>query len=116
MYKSEGDIMICSDLNARSGPQQDFILNDEIDHVPLYDYYNIDNFSMSRQSEDSTIDARSRILNEICIGNQLRILNSRCFGDIFGQYTAAFTYYYDPAILQNKLTPLPIFRDLALRK
>ena len=30
--------------------------------------------------------------------------------------TAAFTYYYDPAILQNKLTPLSIFRDLALRK
>ena len=27
-----------------------------------------------------------------------------------------FTYYYDPAILQNKLTPLSIFRDLALRK
>ena len=31
-------------------------------------------------------------------------------------YTAAFTYYYDPAILRNKLTPLSIFRDLALRK
>ena len=31
-------------------------------------------------------------------------------------YTAAFTYYYDSAILRNKLTPLSIFRDLALRK
>ena len=30
-------------------------------------------------------------------------------------YTAAFTYYYDPVILQNKLTHLSIFRDLALR-
>ena len=30
--------------------------------------------------------------------------------------TAAFSYYYDPVILQNKLTPLSIFRDLALRK
>ena len=30
--------------------------------------------------------------------------------------TAAFTYYYGPAILQNKLTPLSIFRDPALRK
>ena len=29
---------------------------------------------------------------------------------------AAFTYYYDPVILQNKLTPLSIFRELALRK
>ena len=31
-------------------------------------------------------------------------------------YTAAFTYYYDPAISRNKFTPLSIFRDLALRK
>ena len=31
-------------------------------------------------------------------------------------FTAAYTYYYDTAILQNKLTPLSIFRDLALRK
>ena len=30
--------------------------------------------------------------------------------------TAAFNYYYDPVILQNKLTPLSIFRELALRK
>ena len=30
-------------------------------------------------------------------------------------YKAAFTYY-DPAILQNKLTSLSIFGDLALRK
>ena len=30
--------------------------------------------------------------------------------------TAAFTYYYDPVIFRNKLTPLSIFRDLALRK
>ena len=30
--------------------------------------------------------------------------------------TDAFTYYYDPAMLRNKLTPLSIFRDLALRK
>ena len=30
-------------------------------------------------------------------------------------YTAAFTYYYGPVILRNKLTPLSIFRDIALR-
>ena len=31
-------------------------------------------------------------------------------------YTAPFTYYYDPAILRNKLRPLSVFGDLALRK
>ena len=33
-----------------------------------------------------------------------------------GDTTAAFTYYYEPVILQNNLTPLSIFRDLALGK
>ena len=37
-----------------------------------------------------------------------------CFKSV--ETTAAFTYYYDPVILQNKLTPLSIFRDLDLRK
>ena len=36
--------------------------------------------------------------------------------DHYDIYTVALTYYYDPVILQNKLTPLSIFRDLALRK
>ena len=31
-------------------------------------------------------------------------------------YTAAFTYYIDPVILRNKLTPLSSFRDLSLGK
>ena len=34
---------------------------------------------------------------------------------VYVQFTAAFTYHYDPAILQNKLTPFSIFIDLAHR-
>ena len=79
--------MICGDMNARSGSQQDFISNDEIDHVPLYDDYNIDISSLPRQSKDSIIDARGRSIIDLCTGNQLRILNGRCFGDMFGQFT-----------------------------
>ena len=32
------------------------------------------------------------------------------------RHSAAFAYYYDPVILRNKLTPLSIFRDPAMRK
>ena len=87
LYKTKGDIMICGDLNARTGSQQAFILDDGMDHIPLYQKYNIDNYSMSRQSKDKNVDARGRSLLDICIGNQLRILNGRCFGDMFGRYT-----------------------------
>ena len=32
------------------------------------------------------------------------------------QNTAAFTYYYDPVILRNKLTPLSIFERFSSEK
>ena len=50
------------------------------------------------------------IFVRICMSTDNTSLN------IYFVTTAAFTYYYDPTILQNKLTPLSIFRDLALRK
>ena len=36
LYKAKGDIMTCGDLNARTDSQQDFILDDGMDHLPLY--------------------------------------------------------------------------------
>ena len=87
LYKTKGDIMICGDLNARTGSQQDFIASDGTDHLPLYQNYNIDSHSIYRQSKDVIVDTRGRSLIDICIGNQLRILNGRCFGDMFGRHT-----------------------------
>ena len=71
LYKTKGDIMICGDLNARTGSQQDFISNDGMDHLPLYQNYN---FAQTKQRR------YCRCLIDICIGNQLRILNGRCYG------------------------------------
>ena len=87
LYKPKGDIMVRGDLNARTGSQQDFIASDGADHLPLYQNYNIDSHSMCRQSKVIIVDARGRSLIDICIGNQLRILNGRCFGDLFWRYT-----------------------------
>ena len=78
--------MLCGD-NARTGSQQDFIASDGTSRLPLYQNYNIDSYSMSRQSKDVIVDARGRRLIDVCIGNQLRFLNGRCFGDMFGWYT-----------------------------
>lgn len=87
LYKTKGDIMICGDLNARTGNRQDFIVNDGTDHLPLYQNYNVDHPPIPRQNCDVIVDSRGRNLIDICIGNQLRILNGRCFGDLFGRYT-----------------------------
>ena len=49
-------------------------------------------------------------------GGWILTYTSLPFGFKASPYTAAFTYYYDPVFMQNKLTPLSIFRDLALKK
>ena len=79
--------MICGALNARTGCEKDFIVNDGIDHLPLYENYNVDNPPVLRHNSDVIVDSRERSLIDICIGNQLRILNGRCFGDLFGRFT-----------------------------
>ena len=40
-----------------------------------------------RTSRDSVLDKRGKELIDFCIMNQMRIINGRCFGDIFGNYT-----------------------------
>ena len=51
--------------------------------------------------------------NTVHVHNSWKLTNQN---RIYVTTTAAFTYYYDPVILRNKLTPLSISRDLALRK
>ena len=52
-----------------------------------YQNYNVDNPPVLRHNSDVIVDSRGRSLIDICIGNQLRILNGRCFGDLFGRFT-----------------------------
>ena len=71
--------------------KKDFISDDGTGHLPLYQNYNADHPPLPRQNNDATTDSMGRSLIELCIGNQLRILNGRCFGDSFGRYTCYIT-------------------------
>lgn len=86
-FKTKGEILICGDFNARTGSELDFIDNDTTKHLPLFDSYKIDNTINVRNSHDTVVDTRGKELLELCIANQLRIMNGRCIGDIFGRYT-----------------------------
>jgi hypothetical protein len=82
-----------ADFNARTGSEEDLIISDDTSHVPLSDnQYVIDTAVGKRSSHDSHIDTRGKELLDMCISNQLRILNGRTFGDTFGAYTC-----YKPA-------------------
>lgn len=84
-----GDILICGDLNAKTGNDLDFIQDDNPSYTPeaedySQDYQNI----MSRESEDMhRICSRGKLIIDYCIAAQLRILNGRTLGDLWGKCT-----------------------------
>ena len=80
--------MLAGDFNARTGLEPDFIVNDNILHIPIDNTnYNFDCITEERVSQDSVVDSRGKDLLELCICNQLRILNGRCFGNSTGKHT-----------------------------
>jgi hypothetical protein len=87
-YSSKGDIILCGDLKARLGKENDYIPLDSVSHIPIYnECYDIDIAVNDRNSQDTLVDARGRDIIDICIGNKLRILNGGTLGDSKGKYT-----------------------------
>ena len=76
-YKTNGNVFICGDLNARAGLDPEFIVNDSDKHVPLDPSYIIDSNILQRNSEDTKVDDRGKQINELCISTRMRILNGR---------------------------------------
>ncbi|VDI33728.1 Hypothetical predicted protein [Mytilus galloprovincialis] len=84
----KGNIILCCDLNARSGADTNFIENDVYDsHTPLCNNYEYDIVQDIRNSYDKKVDTRGKQLTEFCISTNMRILNGRVFGDLFDKFT-----------------------------
>ena len=66
-YKNLGAVMLMGDFNARTASEDDFIMNDDDNYLPLHEDYIIDSNIVHRK---------------ICISSRLRILNGRTFGDL----------------------------------
>ncbi|XP_041955681.1 uncharacterized protein LOC121714729 [Alosa sapidissima] len=84
-YQSIGHVMICGDLNARTGEGLDtvntlgdkFIIGQNI-HFPTH---------LTRNNYDKIINTHGRALLELCQCQGLYIVNGRLRGDSLGQYT-----------------------------
>ena len=86
-FKSKGEILICGDCNARTAINLDVINDDTSEYLPLFESYKLDNSTIKKQNHDTVLDTRGKELLDFCIGNQLRIVNGRCIGDLFGRFT-----------------------------
>ena len=86
-FSCKGKVVICVDLNARVGNSLDITQKEDHPHlsVPLDNTFEI---SLPRVSHDNcTINQSGRWLIDVCVDNQLYMLNGRTLGDFTGQFT-----------------------------
>ena len=77
-----GEIILCGDFNARIGILDDYIYDPFLDYE-INSAVPID----KRCSRDLQVNSYGRSLLELCIGNNLFVLNGRTMGDFLGQFT-----------------------------
>lgn len=86
-YATRGKIIVCGDLNARTGSLEDFITMDRVsNHYHLPPDYTYDN-ARKRISMDKTVTKYGKHFVEMCLNNRMTILNGRTLGDLEGKYT-----------------------------
>ena len=86
-FSSQGNVILCGDFNARTGVLCDYISNDgDNNQYTLPNGYVSDTFH-PRRSADIITTKSGRKLSNICIDNDLYILNGRTIGDLYGACT-----------------------------
>ncbi|XP_077984642.1 uncharacterized protein LOC144439242 [Glandiceps talaboti] len=86
-FYNKGDIIICGDLNARTGELPDFVVSDSANHIPLPSYYEVDETSVLRKNMDKKVNRFGERLIELCLQSKLRIANGRLGNDLDGNFT-----------------------------
>ena len=84
---NDSHLIICGDLNARTGFTKDYISQDDNNYIPLPNNYACDTQITPRLNQDPTLSPRGQQLIDMCISSQLIILNGRMLGDSAGYFT-----------------------------
>ena len=89
LFLSKGSVLLCGDLNARTGTKLDYIPNDSRDaFLNLPNNYVPDPTTIrNRCNLDTKVNNFGKILLDMCIGKSLQIINGRTCGDFFGNFT-----------------------------
>ena len=121
-YATRGKVILCGDLNARTGNCNDFIAYDSDLPVRSSFRYIVDS-AIPRTSKDTTVNTQGRYLLDLCISSRIRIVNGRLDGDSHGGYTcytprgcSVVDYALVSAdmlqeVLYFKVEDLPIYSD-----
>lgn len=85
-FSQKGKVIIAGDMNARTGTDPDYIVDEMSNYLPVPPEYVQDKPCRPRNSQDKMQRCNSygRSLLELCKTTGLRILNGRVVGDSFG--------------------------------
>lgn len=86
-YCEVGYTILLGDFNSRTGKSADYIVNDDVTHIPVPALYVPDTGIISRQSQDLKVCTYGSELLELCRKSGLKIVNGRVIGDSSGRFT-----------------------------
>lgn len=114
-FSCRGKVLLCGDFNARVGETNDFLVKENDLYLPM-PYDDTFEFIHPRVSHDSnTINQYGKWLIDVCMDNQLYVLNGRTFGDLRGKFTchtprgsSVVDYFISSTSLSNEILSMNI--------
>ena len=85
-YQAQGSVLICGDLNARTGVEPDYITPQGDKHIPGQMSIPLPSYP-HRNNVDKTVNKSGHQLLQLCRTLGLYMVNGQLRGDSFGLYT-----------------------------
>ena len=119
-FSRRGKVVICGDLNARVEDNSDFLEREDEPHVPM-PHDDLYEFILPRASYDSkNVNQFGKWLVDLCIDNQMYILNGCTLGDFYGKFTchtprgsSMVDYFISSCSLSNEILSMNV-QDITL--
>ena len=87
LINSKIPTLLCGDFNGRTGSLLDFIPHTGGEHTPDLLGSVTTQINTHRRNSDPECNSHGKKLINLCLENNLRIVNGRCLGDSFGRAT-----------------------------
>ena len=103
-----GEIILRGDFNSRLGNKhKDYILSDTNEFLPIHSSITETDILTFRNSQNKKTNVNGKHFVDLCMVNNLKILNERTIGDLTGKYT--FHQYNGSSVVDYIIAEPDIF-------